>query len=317
MAIPPEIRQLIPQVRQQYPQLAHLPDEVVAQMILQAMQEQQAPLVLGDPDGSLSHSREEAKVVAELYGTTAYVGSDALERLVWERGRDAGILHLSSHGVYNDRSPLFSRVLLAPDDEEDGNLEVYEIYNRGLNLAKADLVVLSACQTNVGELSRGDDIVGLSRALIYAGTPSVIASLWSVSDESTRVLMEKFYTHLREGMSKAEALRAAQIEMIAGEKYTHPYYWAAFGVTGDPGIGKSIPSTPRTEKTPMPTESGAEQATQEPASAPVAAPTVEKPGGGICGLPLAAIGVLIVGGMSWRRWGKKCPAIGAKRGERS
>jgi CHAT domain-containing protein len=172
------------------------------------------------------------------------VGKDALEQLVWEQGQEAGILHLSTHGVYDQRSPLFSNVLLAGDSKEDGHLDVYEIYNRGLNLARADLVVLSACQSNVGELSGGDEIVGLSRALIYAGTPSVIASLWSVSDESTRVLMEKFYTHLRAGKSKAGALRAAQTEMIASGKYAHPYHWAAFGVTGDPGVSKGIVSAP-------------------------------------------------------------------------
>jgi CHAT domain-containing protein len=241
------------------------------------------PLVLGDPDGSLSHSREEAKAIAKLFGVSAYVGKDALERLVWERAKDAGILHLSTHGVYSARSPLFSRVLLAPDDEEDGNLEVYEIYNRGLNLANADLVVLSACQTDVGELSRGDEIVGLSRALIYAGAPSVVASLWSVSDESTRVLMEEFYTHLREGMSKAEALRQAQMEMIASEKYAHPYHWAVFEVVGDDGSSEII-------------EQAQQVIGRVATPTPVATTTGEKKGGGICpalALPLMLVGIVI------------------------
>jgi hypothetical protein len=160
-------------------------------------------------------------------------------------------------------------VVFAPDDQEDGRLDVYEIYNRGLNLENADLVVLSACQTNVGELSRGDEIVGLNRALIYAGAPSVMASLWSVDDASTRELMERFYTYLREGMSKAGALRAAQMEMIAEGTYAHPYYWAAFGVTGDPGEGEHVlpemmatatpevtPVTPTPEVAPMPEDGG-------------------------------------------------------------
>ena len=129
------------------------------------------------------------------------------------------------------------------DDKGNSHPDVYKIYNRGLNLEKADLVVLSACETNLGELSSGDEIVGLNRALIYAGTPSVIASLWSVSDESTRVLMEKFYTHLRAGKGKAAALRAAQMEMIASGKYAHPYHWAAFGVTGDPGVSTAVSSS--------------------------------------------------------------------------
>ena len=282
------------------------------------------PLVLGDPDGSLPHSRQEAQAIAQLYDLPAHVGTDALERLLWEEGQDAGIIHLSTHGVYNNRSPLFSRVLLAPDDSEDGYLEVYEIYNRGLSLDKADLVVLSACQTNVGELSRGDEIVGLSRSLIYAGTPSVIASLWSVSAESTRVLMEKFYTHLQEGTSKADALRAAQMEMIASDKYAHPYYWAAFGLTGDPGMGTGVllrptveitpvptqlatpvpaatatvvPPRPTAEITPVPTEPSMAEATQQPIPSPVATPTAGKPGGGIClamVLPLVLVGIVII-----------------------
>jgi tetratricopeptide (TPR) repeat protein len=242
------------------------------------------PLVLGDPDGSLPHSREEAQAIAQLHDMPAHVGADALERLLWEEGQDAGIIHLSTHGVYNDRSPLFSRVLLAPDDTEDGYLEVYEIYNRGLNLAKADLVVLSACQTNVGELSHGDEIVGLSRALIYAGTPSVVASLWSVSDESTRVLMESFYTHMQEGMSKAEALQAAQMEMIASEEYAHPYHWAAFEVTGDDG-GSEI------------TEQARQVIERVATPAPTATSTAEKPGGGICpavALPLVLVSIVIL-----------------------
>ncbi|MCL4298819.1 MAG: CHAT domain-containing protein [Anaerolineae bacterium] len=100
-------------------------------------------------------------------------------------------------------------------------------------MKKTDLVILSACETNLGDLSEGDELVGLTRAFIFAGTPSVIASLWNVEDEATSLLMERFYTHLGEGMSKAEALRQAQIE--TREKFPNPYYWAAFVLSGDGG----------------------------------------------------------------------------------
>ena len=89
----------------------------------------------------------------------------------------------------------------------------------------------------IGQLSRGDEIVGLNRALLYAGTPTVIASLWSVDDRSTALLMQKFYTYLKdEGMGKAEALQKAQ-SWLRKEypEYSHPYFWAAFSLTGDPG----------------------------------------------------------------------------------
>jgi tetratricopeptide (TPR) repeat protein len=242
-----------------------------------------SPLILGDPDASLPNARQEAQAIAELYGVTAHVGEAAQERLLWEQGTQAGILHLSTHGFYNAHSPLFSHVVLAPGEEEDGQLDVYEIYNRGLDLQNADLVALSACQTSQGELSRGDEIVGLNRALIYAGTPSVMTSLWSVDDVSTRELMERFYTHLREGMSKAGALRAAQMELIAEGTYAHPYYWAAFGITGDPGKGEhALPEMMAT-------------ATSE------ATPTPEGECGGICPAAALPLALVVLVGVKRRR----------------
>jgi CHAT domain-containing protein len=119
----------------------------------------------------------------------------------------------------------------------DGSLTVRDVYN--LNLSRTGLVVLSACETHLGAQSRGDDIVGLNRAFIYAGTPTVIASLWTVDDESTGAFMVSFYSHLRRGMSKAESLRAAQRE--TRNRYPHPYYWAGFVLTGDPGTTAPVP----------------------------------------------------------------------------
>jgi CHAT domain-containing protein len=136
------------------------------------------------------------------------------------------------HAKYNSENPLFSTLYLAKDHQNDGYLEVHEIY--GLDLTKnTNLVVLSACETQIGELSAGDEIVGLSRAFLLAGTPSVIASLWPVNDKATAFLMERFYTHLKDGQERGEALRQAQIEVQA--VYPHPYYWAAFVLTGDEG----------------------------------------------------------------------------------
>jgi tetratricopeptide (TPR) repeat protein len=172
--------------------------------------------------------------VASLYGTQPLISDAATESAVFSQAEDAEILHLSVHGEFNKHNPLFSTLYLAADDRHDGRLEVHDIY--ALDLTKAtNLVALSACQTQLGELSRGDEIVGLNRAFLYAGTPSVIATLWSVQDDSTALLMERFYTHLRSGIAKAQALRQAQIEVRA--EYPHPYYWAAFVLTGDGGSG--------------------------------------------------------------------------------
>lgn len=121
-----------------------------------------------------------------------------------------------------------------------------------MNLNQADLVVLSACQTQLGELSAGDELVGLTRAFIFAGTPSVMASLWNVDDAATAHLMEKFYLHLRAGMSKATALRQAQLDTLAD--FPDPYYWAAFTLSGDGGPVSQVatPQTAQAEVKPQP-----------------------------------------------------------------
>ncbi len=126
-------------------------------------------------------------------------------------------------------NPLFSRIELAPDGERDGNLEMQEVL--GLDLSKTGLVVLSACSTQMGKLSAGDELEGLTRAFLYAGTPAVLSSLWRVEDDSTAFLMTRFYTHLRHGAGRAESLQLAQIE--TRKRFPHPYQWAAFVLTGD------------------------------------------------------------------------------------
>jgi len=234
--------------------LVQLPSASILPFILEKARRKSSggpPLILGDPDGSLRFGRQEAQAVAELYDTTAHVGQAALEQLVWEQGPDAGILHLATHGTYNEYAPLFSRILLAAgtEEEHDGLLEVHEVYN--LDLSNADLVVLSACETRLGERSAGDEIVGLNRAFIYAGTPSVVASLWSVEDEATMELMVAFYDYVEnKGYTKGEALRQAQIDALQNPDTAHPYYWAGFVLTGDagdPGPGTTETPTPSGE----------------------------------------------------------------------
>lgn len=195
-------------------------------------------LALGNPTietpllQSLSYAAQEAETVAALYGKEAKVGASATESMVWSQAGQNGILHLAAHGQYNSHNPLFSTIHLASDEQNDGRLEVHEIY--GLDLTQAtDLVVLSACQTQTGEVSGGDEVVALNRAFLYAGTPTVIASLWNVDDKATGLFMERFYIHLRAGKGKADALRQAQLDLRADETYGHPYYWAGFTLVGD------------------------------------------------------------------------------------
>jgi CHAT domain-containing protein len=190
---------------------------------------------------TLQYADQEANRIADLYGTKALVTSAAKKSVLLTRAREFNIVHIAAHAQLNNVHPLFSRVILAPsDNDDDGSVSVADIY--GLALPKTSLAVLSACETQLGPRSKGDDIIGLNRAFMYAGVPSVMASLWSVDDESTSVLMEAFYNHLRQGDGTARALQAAQRETRA--RYPHPFYWAAFVLTGDPEMNTAVKTSP-------------------------------------------------------------------------
>jgi CHAT domain-containing protein len=191
------------------------------------------PLILGNPatlDSTLEPlqgAEQEAIYVARLYGRTALLGGEATERAVRELGQQAGIVHLAAHGRIDSEEPLASSIILAPNEGDDGRLQVREVY--GLQMSVASLVVLSACETQMSELTArssvtaGDEVVGLARAFFFSGTPSVLATLWSIDDAASTRLMERFYTHLEAGADKAEALRLAQQDIRA--HYPNPYYW--------------------------------------------------------------------------------------------
>ncbi|WP_341527396.1 CHAT domain-containing tetratricopeptide repeat protein [Nostoc sp. UHCC 0302] len=145
------------------------------------------------------------------------------------------IIHLATHGIFNTKHPEFSGIVLSLVDSagnpQNGFLQLQDIFN--LNLP-AELVVLSACQTGLGEEVKGEGLVGLTRGFMYAGSPRVAVSLWSVGDVATSELMAKFYTKmLKENLRPAAALRAAQLEMWQNPKYTAPYFWAAFTLQGE------------------------------------------------------------------------------------
>jgi CHAT domain-containing protein len=168
---------------------------------------------LNDPNRSLQFAEIEAKEIKALYPqSTIYLEKEATEEKAKSLSSQNDIIHFASHAELSEDDPLASAILLAKSDKEDGRLEVREIF--GMDL-KASLVVLSACETGLGKLSSGDELVGLTRAFIYAGTPSVVASLWNVDDSSTAQLMASFYKNLKT-MTKVEALRQAQLQLIRG-----------------------------------------------------------------------------------------------------
>ncbi|MBI5780961.1 MAG: CHAT domain-containing protein, partial [Rhodocyclales bacterium] len=183
---------------------------------------------LGDPRLDLKYAQAEAQDVAKvLPNSKALVRREASESAFRRYGEGFRYLHIASHGTFNADAPLSSALLLSKDSANDGTLTVGELYSMRLN---ADLVTLSACETGLGKIANGDDVVGLTRGFLYAGSRSIVASLWKVDDEATAYLMTRFYGALK-GTSKREALRLAQIE--TRKKYPHPYYWAAFQLTGE------------------------------------------------------------------------------------
>src|SRR3989441_5757517 len=184
----------------------------------------------------LPGSATEVAAIGRIFGSRArvLVGSAASELAFRELAPSQGIVHLATFGVLNKDNPLFSFVELAPHGEDDGRLEVHEVF--GLTL-RSQLVVLSACRTALGagalgDVPEGDDWVGLVRAFLYAGAGNVMATLWPVEDRSTAQLVEKFYTDLAAGRPAAEALAEAQRAIMSNPVTSHPFYWAGFTMSG-------------------------------------------------------------------------------------
>ena len=174
-----------------------------------------------------------------------YLGDQATEERAKAIGKDVRYLHFASHGLIDERFPLNSALALTiperpAEGQANGLLQAWEIFEQ--MRIDADLVTLSACETGLGKEMGGEGLVGLTRAFQYAGARSVLASLWSVGDESTAELMTRFYGQLKAGKTKDDALRAAQLELIRRRPATgtavtsnvsHPFHWAAFQLIGD------------------------------------------------------------------------------------
>jgi CHAT domain-containing protein/uncharacterized protein HemY len=187
----------------------------------------------GEPPQQLSTlagAEKEAKAIAPLLQTQPLLGGQAKKTTVMQRMEQARMIHLATHGILDDRQGLESAIALAPDgtgELNDGLLTAAEIAQMKLH---AELVVLSACDTAQGRIT-GDGVIGLSRALITAGVPSVLVSLWSVPDAPTAELMTEFYQQLQHTDNKAQALRQAMLATKA--KHPSPRDWAGFTLIGE------------------------------------------------------------------------------------
>ena len=184
----------------------------------------------------LTSSGEEVNVIANLFKNqsqkcTVYLRQDANEANAKSPDlKEFDYIHFACHAVLGDgfQGLVLSRL---PQSSEDGYLTLNEIMNCEYN---AKMVVLSACQTGKGKMEKGEGVTGLTQAVMYAGTPAVVASLWNVEDIAARELMVKFYRYLlEEDLSKEEALRKAKLDLIKTGRYSSPFYWSAFVMYGE------------------------------------------------------------------------------------
>jgi CHAT domain-containing protein/tetratricopeptide (TPR) repeat protein len=185
--------------------------------------------------GPLPYARREITDLAKRLPpgeADTFFGADATEAAF--KRLDLGayrLIHLACHAFSDNRYPLRSSLVLTAggDGEEDGFLQVSEMYRMR---TRADLVVLSACQTGRGKIVKNEGILGLPRIFFYMGARSVISTLWPVHDKASAVFMDFFYDAYFRGAEKAEALREAK-QRMAGTRYAHPYYWASYTLTGE------------------------------------------------------------------------------------
>lgn len=182
----------------------------------------------------LPNAPKEVQQLAQYMSGDVLIGTEATEAKFKEVVGQYNVLHFATHGTIQDDNPLWSNIAFTQTGEgvEDGRLHTMELFNMDL---KADLAVLSACNTGNGKLLRGEGIMSLARGFMYAGCPSIVMSLWSVDDAASAKIMETFYSRLAKGDSKDKALRTAKLDYLdqAPDSKAHPYYWAAHVLIGE------------------------------------------------------------------------------------
>ncbi|HRH37315.1 MAG TPA: CHAT domain-containing protein, partial [Flavobacteriales bacterium] len=210
------------ELKQDY--LAHVPDSsLVDRDFLRYVRQ---PFALSTAQGL--GSSLQAKVM---------VGGDASEKGFRAAANEYGILHLGTHAEMNVTSPMYSRLVLSKDGQgvdpdADGYLHAYEIYELDL---RAQLAVLTACETGTGRNDDGEGVRSLGYSFAYAGCPSLVMSLWSIDEKVSSEIIARFYEHLADGMAKHEALRQAKLDHLNGapDELALPYYWAGIVLVGD------------------------------------------------------------------------------------
>jgi CHAT domain-containing protein len=194
-----------------------------------------APVTFPEKDNlsQLPGTEKEVNNISQIFANSKSVKfEDATETVIKSKQiSNFNYLHFATHGIVDEENPESSKIFLQTTDADDGNLYAGEIYNLELN---ANLAVLSACQTGLGKISKGEGVIGLSRALTYAGAKNIVVSFWSVADESTSKLMTDFYTNLlgTKSIHFNRSLQQAKLKMSKTIEYSNPFFWAPFVLLG-------------------------------------------------------------------------------------
>lgn len=183
--------------------------------------------------GKIPNAKKEIQQAIDYWNGKKYIGQKASEHLFKQQAPGSSIIHLATHGFIDDQNPANNRLLFNknPESGEDGILYTYELYDLNLN---ADLAVLSACNTGVGKIRKGSGIMSLAKGFKVAGCENILMTLWSVNDKAGANLIDEFYSNLKMGYSKEEALRKAKLAYIKENDAANanPYYWAGFVLMG-------------------------------------------------------------------------------------
>ena len=217
--------------------IAIVPSASVALQLARKSSDASSKLVaFGNPANSaredLPGAEREVQLISSLFpDKRVYYQRDASKSRFREAAGAGRILHVAAHAEVDSVDPLHSRILLAAEGNDPGFLEAREVY--GVDLKGVSLVTLSACESGLGRIARGDEIQGFTRSFLTAGASGLVVSLWPVADDSTELLMTTLYGELSKGTEAIDAMRRAQIAVLTQKKFAHPFFWAPFNLIGD------------------------------------------------------------------------------------
>ena len=181
----------------------------------------------------LPNNEKEAKSTLTHFKGQLFLNTEASLQNFNTTSPNYSIIHLATHAIFNDETPEFSFLAFTPNTENESLLYVKDLYNLKLN---ADLVTLSACESGIGDLKRGEGLMSLARGFYFSGASSISSTLWKINDASATKLMDDFYLNLSEGLPKQKALQLAKLNFINKNRdnaLSHPYYWSGFIISGN------------------------------------------------------------------------------------